>query len=96
MSRNGEKSMQAVSMSEARKRLFELREQVVNNHEEVIVTHKRGNMILMSLEDWGSYQETFRLLKDTIALKALFQSFEDRDHGTITGKPLDDVFSDLM
>jgi antitoxin YefM len=88
--------MQAVSISEARKRLFELRDQVVDNHEEVIVTHKRGNMVLMSLDDWEAYQETFRLLKDTAALKALFQSFEERDQGTVTGKTVDDVFFDLV
>ena len=87
--------MQAVTISEARKRLFEIREQVVNNHEEVLVTHKRGDIVLMSLDDWESYQETFRLLKDPAALKALFQSFEDRDRGIVNGKAVDEIFSDL-
>ena len=88
--------MQAVSISEARKRLFELRDQVVNNHEEVILTHKRGNVVLISMDEWESYQETFRLMKDTAALKALFQSFEDRERGTVKGKSVDEVFSDLV
>ena len=42
--------MQAVSISEARKRLFELRNQVVNNCEQVIITHKNGNMVIISME----------------------------------------------
>ncbi len=87
--------MQAVSMSEARKRLFELREHVVNDHEQVIVTHKRGNIVLISMNDWEAYQETFRLLKDTAALKALFQSFEDREQGMVRGKTVDEIFVDL-
>jgi len=88
--------MQALTISEARKRLFEIREQVVNNHEEVIVTHRRGDIVLMSLDDWESYQETFRLLKDPAALKSLFQSFEARDREAVAGKSIDKVFSDLM
>ncbi|MCI5151215.1 MAG: type II toxin-antitoxin system Phd/YefM family antitoxin, partial [Candidatus Electrothrix sp. MAN1_4] len=56
--------MQAVSISEARKRLFELRNQVVNDCEQVIITHKNGNMVIISMEEWEAYQETFRLLND--------------------------------
>ena len=68
---------------------------MVNNHEEVIVTHKHGNIVLISMDDWESYQETFRLLKDKAALKALLQSFEDRENGRVRGKSVDEVFSDI-
>lgn len=87
--------MQAVTISEARKRLFELREHIVDDHEEIIVTHKRGNIVLISMDEWESYQETLRLLKDKAALHALLQSFEDRDNRKNTGKPVEDVFTDL-
>ena len=87
--------MQAVSISEARRRLFELREHIVEDHEQVIVTHKHGNIVIISMEEWESYQETLRLLKDKAALKALIQSFEDREKGTITGKSVEEVFSDV-
>ncbi len=86
--------MQAVSMSEARKRFFELREHVVNDHEQVIVTHKRGNIVLISMDEWESYKETFRLFKDKAALNALFQSFESREKGLPEGKTPEEVFSD--
>lgn len=88
--------MQAVTISEARKRLFELREQIVDDHEEVIVTHKRGNIVLISMDEWESYQETLRLLKDKAALHALLQSFEAREHGNNSGKSVEDIFSDLQ
>ncbi len=88
--------MQAVSMSEARKRLFELREYVVNDHEPVIVTHKHGNMVMISMDEWESYHETLRLLNDTSALQALFQSFEDRKQGMMRGKSVEEVFADVL
>ncbi len=59
------------------------------------MTHKRGDIVIISLDEWESYQETFRLLKDTAALKALFKSFETRERGTVNGKSIDEVFSDL-
>ncbi len=71
--------MEALTISEGRKRLFELRTQVVSDHEQVILTHKNGNIVLISMEEWESYQETQRLLKDKETMKALIQSFEDHD-----------------
>ncbi len=50
--------MQAMSIAEAQTQLFELHDQVVNDHEHVIVTHKNGNMVMISMEDWEAYQET--------------------------------------
>lgn len=87
--------MQAVSISEARKRLFELRKQVVDDHEAVILTHKHGNIVMISMDEWESYQETFRLLNDKAALKALLQSFEDREHGLVEGKTIEEIFTDV-
>ncbi len=87
--------MQVLSITEARKRLFELREHVVNDHEPVIITHKQGNIVLISMDEWESYQETFRLLNDKAALKALFQSFDDREHGRVKGKTVEEVFADV-
>jgi antitoxin YefM len=89
------KPMQALSISEARKRLFELRDQVVNNSEQIVVTHKKGNMVMISMDEWEAYQETFRLLNDQAALKAVLQSFDDREHGRRAGKTPDAVFGDL-
>ena len=88
--------MQTMSISEARKHLNALREHVVNDHEQVILTHKQGNIVLISMDEWESYEETRRLLKDRAALQALFQSFEHRERGIVTGKSPEEVFSDLL
>jgi PHD/YefM family antitoxin component YafN of YafNO toxin-antitoxin module len=88
--------MLAMNLSEARKHLFALREQIVADHEAAILTHKKGNVVLISMDEWESYNETIRFMKDREALKALLQSFEDRDQGKKTGKSVEEVFSDLL
>ncbi len=88
--------MQALSISEGRKRLLELHEKVVADHDQVILTHKTGNLVLISMGEWESYQETHRLLQDKETLRALLQSFEDHDaKKPARGKSVDEVFSDL-
>jgi prevent-host-death family protein len=87
--------MEALSISEGRERLFELREKVISDHDQVILTHESGNVVLISMDEWNSYQETRRLLRDKDTLRALLQSFDDHDMGRSHGKSVDDVFSDL-
>jgi len=88
--------MVALSISEGRKRLLELRDKVVSDHDQVILTHESGNVVLISMEEWEAYRETERLFSDKAALKALLQSFEDHDAGKKErGKPVSEVFSDL-
>ncbi len=87
--------MEALSISEARKRLFELRQNVVDNQDQVVMTHKQGNVVLISMEEWEAYQETMRLLNDKATLKALVDSFEAHETGKSTGKTIEDVFADL-
>lgn len=88
--------MVAISISEARQRLFELRGRVVDDHDQVILTHKNGNIVLISMAEWEAYQETSRLLKDKASLRALLQSFEAHDAGQSKGKSPDEIFADLV
>jgi PHD/YefM family antitoxin component YafN of YafNO toxin-antitoxin module len=87
--------MEAISISEGRKRLFELRQSIVDNQDQVIMTHKQGNVVLISMAEWSAYQETMRLLNDKAALTALVESFVAHDKGSTEGKPIEDVFADL-
>ena len=50
-----------ISVTEARKKLFGLVDQVNESHEPVTITGKRGNAILVSEEDWRAIQETLYL-----------------------------------
>jgi prevent-host-death family protein len=87
--------MLAMSISEARKRLFELRDRIVSDHEEIVLTHRDGNVVMISLDEWEAYQETERLLRDRAALRAVLDSFTANEHGNKVGKTVDEVFQDL-
>jgi antitoxin YefM len=53
----------AISASEARSKLFPLIQQVNDDHEPVEITSKGGNAVLMSADDYRSWQETVYLLR---------------------------------
>lgn len=52
-----------ISASEARQRLFPLIEQVNTDHEPVRISSRSGEAILMSADDYDSWQETVYLLR---------------------------------
>jgi|GEM_PF-2631110 PHD/YefM family antitoxin component YafN of YafNO toxin-antitoxin module len=80
--------MQTINISEAFEKLSDLSKRVIFEHEQIILTHEQGNMVLISMDEWESYKETMRLLKDRSALKALVESFEKREIAT---KPIKSV-----
>ncbi len=53
--------MEIVNASTARANLFGLVEQVNQDHLPRIITSKKGDAVLLSLEDWDSLQETLYL-----------------------------------
>jgi antitoxin YefM len=53
--------MGALSVSEARKRLCSLVEQVKETHQPVQIIGKRNSAILVSEEDWRAIEETLYL-----------------------------------
>ena len=53
--------MTTMSASEARKRLFNLVDEVKETHEPVQINGKRSSAILVSEEDWRAIQETLHL-----------------------------------
>ncbi|WP_055587085.1 type II toxin-antitoxin system Phd/YefM family antitoxin [Peterkaempfera griseoplana] len=52
-----------ISASEARSRLFPLIQQVNDDHVPVRISSKAGDAVLMSAEDYDSWQETIYLLR---------------------------------
>lgn len=53
--------MTIVSVSEARKRLYSLVDEVRETHEPVQIVGKRNSAVLVSEEDWRALQETLYL-----------------------------------
>lgn len=50
--------MKAITVTKARQDLYNLIQDSVINSEPVQITSKKGNVILVSLEDWEALQET--------------------------------------
>lgn len=53
----------AISASEARTQLFPLIKKVNDDHAPIRITSKNGDAVLMSAEDYDSWQETIYLLR---------------------------------
>ena len=66
--------MVSISASEARRRLFPLLEQVNTDHEPVRITSKAGDAVLMSADDYDSWQETVYLLRSPENARRLMEA----------------------
>jgi antitoxin YefM len=64
----------AISASEARSRLFPLIQQVNDNHEPVRISSKGGDAVLMSADDFDSWQETIYLLRSPANARRLMEA----------------------
>ncbi|AJP47429.1 antitoxin [Rugosibacter aromaticivorans] len=54
--------MRTLTASEARSNLYRLVDEASSNHEPVVITGKRNNAVLVSMDDWAALQETVYLL----------------------------------
>jgi prevent-host-death family protein len=53
--------MTNITVTEARKRLYKLLDEVAQSHEPVQIAGKRNSAVLISEDDWRSIQETLYL-----------------------------------
>ncbi len=75
--------MQTTSYSELRKNLAAMLDRVSQDREPVIITRERGKpaAVLMSLEDFASYEETRYLLRSPANADRLLTAIADLDAG---------------
>ena len=75
--------MRATSFTNLRKNLAAEIDSVNNDHEPVIITREGGkpSAVLMSLEDFASWQETSYLLSNPANAKRLLDSIAELDAG---------------
>lgn len=87
--------MRTISSSHARKELTYIIEEVANSNTPVILTHKVGNVIMLSEEDYWNIVEHLHILKDEITIKALKNAIEDRKKGKGNYKSAEDLINEL-
>lgn len=75
--------MRTTSYSDLRKHLAETLDRVTEDHEPVVITRERGKpaAVLMSLEDFASYEETGYLLQNPRNAERLLKAVADLDAG---------------
>jgi antitoxin YefM len=82
----------SVSASEARSRLFPLIQQVNDDHVPVRITSKGGDAVLMSAEDFDSWQETIYLLRSPANAKRLMDAVaRDRAGRSTVAKTVEEL-----
>ncbi|BCH30866.1 antitoxin YefM [Mesorhizobium sp. L-8-10] len=82
--------MRTTSYSDLRKNLAAMIDRVNADHEPVIITRDRGKptAVLMSMEDFASYEETRYLLKSPRNAERLAESIAELDAGKGTKREL--------
>jgi antitoxin YefM len=59
---SAEIKMSVIKATDARSKLYRLIDEVSSSHNQITITGKRGNAVLLSEEDWKAIQETLYLL----------------------------------
>ena len=82
--------MQTTSYSALRKNLAAMLDRVTADREPVVITRDKGKpaAVLMSLEDFASYEETRYLLRSPGNAERLLASIADLDQGKGSEHPL--------
>lgn len=86
--------MTTITYSAARKELAKTIKSVLDNREPVTISKKEGKVIMMALEDWNAWQETFALLSNPHMAQKLEQGIEEfNNHHNIVEKTEEDLKS---
>ena len=81
--------METMNYSTAREKLAATIKKVCDDHEPVIITRKRENAVVMiSLEDYKSLEETAYLLRSPKSAKRLLESIAELEKGGGQAKEL--------
>ncbi len=81
--------MKAITYTNARQNLAKTMENVCNDHAPVIITRKTNDsVVIMSLEDYESLEETAYLLRSPENIKRLIESIAQLENGKGTEREL--------
>lgn len=82
----------AISVSEARARLFPLIQQVKDDHVPVRIAARGGDVILLSADDYDSWQETIYLLRSPANAEELMAAVaRDKAGGSEITKTMEEL-----
>ncbi len=79
----------AITASEARKNLFPLIEQVNEDRTPVEITSRRGDAVLIGIDDYRALEETAYLLRSPANVRRLVESLDQARAGRVQQRDLD-------
>ncbi|WP_116995642.1 type II toxin-antitoxin system Phd/YefM family antitoxin [Desertimonas flava] len=79
----------AITASEARKNLFPLLEKVNEDRTPIEITSKRGDAVLLSIDDYRALEETAYLLRSPANVRRLLESLDQARAGSSEEHELD-------
>lgn len=81
--------MDAISYTDLRKNLSKVLDEVNEDHNPILITRQKGSAsVLMSLEDYRSFEETAYLMRSPANAKHLLESIEELEAGNGTERAL--------
>lgn len=84
--------MTAITYTAARENLASTMNRVCNDRDPVIITRNRDqSVVMLSLDDYESLQETAYLLRSPANAKRLFDAIEAAENGNLIVKTLSDL-----
>ena len=87
--------MKVISLSNARKELFGLKDDVTSSHTPCILTHKTGNVVMIAEDDYWNMVEHLYILKDKITMDAIKKAISDRKNGKTKYMDVDDLLKSI-
>ena len=83
--------MKSISYTSARSNLAKTMEQVCNDHAPIAITRKgEGAVVMISMDDYQSLEETSYLLRSPKNLKRLISSINELENGNGVERELDE------
>ena len=84
--------LDAISYSEARKNLATLMDSVCDDSDVVVITRRKARpVVLMSLDEYNSIQETAHLLRSPANAERLLESIAEMQQGKAVPRALADI-----
>jgi len=73
------KKMELLTVSDARKNLYKLIDDVAKTHEPAMIKGKRNSAVILSQEDWENIQETIYLLSIPQMKESIIEADKEAD-----------------
>ncbi len=81
--------MKTITYSDARSQLASVMDRVCDDHNPVVITRgKKGAVVMVSLDDYGSLEETLYLLRNPANAVRLRKSVQNLEEGRVQEREL--------